>query len=343
MSEPGKFRALVLTETEGKVVPGIETLPDTALPSGGGEGDVTVRVAYSTLNYKDGLILGGLGKLVRRYPHVPGIDFSGTVETSASLRYRPGDPVILTGWRVGESHWGGYAERARVQAEWLVPLPDGLTLKRAMALGTAGFTAMLAVIALEDHGLSPAQNGPVLVTGASGGVGSVAVAVLARLGYKVTAVTGRAANHDYLKALGAADILDRAEIAQIPVRPLASERWLGCVDTVGGTTLANVLTSLRQGGSVAACGNAGGNELPTTVLPFLLRGVNLLGIGSVLVPYEQRVIAWKRLVRDLPMDKLDAMTQTIPLEALPAWGIKILSGSVRGRTVVDMADVGRIT
>jgi acrylyl-CoA reductase (NADPH) len=326
------FRALVLREREvGKVASTIEDLAEDALPPG----DVTVAVQYSTLNYKDGLILQGLGRLVRKYPHVPGIDFAGTVETSASPEFKPGDPVLLTGWRVGELHWGGYAQKARAKAGQLVRLPDGLSAKRAMAIGTAGFTAMLAVMALEDHGLSP-DKGDVLVTGAAGGVGSVAVAVLAKLGYRVAASTGRAETHDYLRGLGAAEIVDRATLAQPPAKPLEAERWAGAVDAVGSITLATILTQLKYGGSVAACGLAGGNDLPTTVIPFLLRGVNLLGIDSVMAPVERRRKAWERLVRDLPMDKLDAMIETVPLADLPGLAPKILKGGIRGRVVVDV-------
>ncbi|MEO5375372.1 MAG: oxidoreductase [Alphaproteobacteria bacterium] len=333
MGEAGNFRALVLRETDGRVSAAVEALVDSALP----EGDVTVRVAYSTLNYKDGMILNGLGRLVRRYPHVPGVDFSGVVEASASPLYRPGDEVILTGWRVGETWWGGYAERARVKADWLVPLPPGMTLRRAMALGTAGFTSMLAVMALEEHGLTPGEDGEVLVTGAGGGVGGVAVALLAALGYRVAASTGRAETHDYLRSLGASLIVDRGAIADAPGKPLLTERWLGCVDSVGGNTLANVLASLRHGGSVAACGNTAGNEFPGSVIPFLLRGVNLLGISSVPVPVPRRVQAWERLARDMPVDLLDRMTAVEPLAALPDLAGRILGGEVRGRIVIDVA------
>jgi acrylyl-CoA reductase (NADPH) len=324
-------KALVLHETDGKVVARIERVAETALPPG----EVTVAVEYSTLNYKDGLILNGLGRLVRKYPHVPGIDFAGTVESSQSGEYKQGDKVILTGWRVGEMQWGGYAEKARVKASQLVTLPDGLTTKRAMAIGTAGFTAMLAVMALEDHGLKPGA-GEVLVTGAAGGVGSVAVTLLAQGGYSVTASTGRPEQHDFLRSLGAAAFLDRAELAKPPSRPLDGERWAGAVDAVGGTTLAALLTQLKYGASVAACGLAGGSDLPATVLPFLLRGVNLLGIDSVMCPLERRRLAWSRLARELPMAKLDALTETVPLAALPEFAAKILKGGVRGRVVVDL-------
>jgi acrylyl-CoA reductase (NADPH) len=325
------FKALLLEEAEGKVSSRITSLPESALPAG----EVTVDVAYSTLNYKDGMILNGIGRLVRKYPHVPGVDFAGTVAQSESPDFKPGDPVILTGWRVGEAQWGGYAGKARVKASYLVKLPEGLTLKRAMALGTAGFTAILAVMALEEHGLKPGQ-GEVLVTGAAGGVGSVATAVLSALGHSVTASTGRASTHDYLRGLGAKMIIDRAELAKAPTRPLDSERWAGAVDAVGSTTLATILTQLRYHASVAACGLAGGNDLPATVIPFLLRGVNLLGIDSVMCELDRRRTAWARLAHDLPMDKLDAMTQTVPLTALPELVKNILKGETRGRIVVDV-------
>jgi acrylyl-CoA reductase (NADPH) len=326
-----EFRALMLREADGKVTASIEKVADGALPPG----DVTVRVAYSTLNYKDGLILNGLGRLVRQYPHVPGIDFAGTVEHSESAEFRPGDQAILTGWRVGEVQWGGYAEKARVTAAHLVKLPDGLTIKRAMAIGTAGFTAMLAIMALEEHGVSPAR-GEVLVTGAAGGVGSIAVAVLTKLGYAVAASTGRPEQGDFLRGLGAQSIVERAALAKPSARPLDSERWAGAVDAVGSTTLATILTQLKYGGSVAACGLAGGNDLPASVIPFLLRAVNLLGIDSVMCPRERRRAAWARLVRDLPMERLDELTTTVSLEALPRAGQEILKGAVRGRIVVDV-------
>lgn len=325
------FKALLLEETGGKVASRIATLDEAQLPPG----EVTVDVAYSTLNYKDGMILNGLGRLVRKYPHVPGVDFAGTVAQSDSSDFKPGDAVILTGWRVGEAQWGGYAQKARVKASYLVKLPKGLTLKRAMALGTAGFTAMLAVMALEDHGLKPGE-GEVLVTGAAGGVGSVATAVLAALGHHVTASTGRAATHDYLRGLGAKTIIDRAELAKPPSRPLDSERWAGAVDAVGSTTLATILTQLRYHASAAACGLAGGNDLPASVIPFLLRGVNLLGIDSVMCAPPRRQAAWARLAQDLPMDKLDSMTETVALSALPDLATRILKGETRGRIVVEV-------
>jgi acrylyl-CoA reductase (NADPH) len=326
-----RFPALVLTEEEGKVASAVREMGTDELPAG----DVTVRVTYSGLNYKDGMIVNGIGRLVRDYPHVPGIDFAGIVETSESDRYKPGDAVVLTGWRVGESYWGGYAGMARVKADWLVPLPDGLTDKRAMAIGTAGFTSMLCVAALEDHGATPAA-GTVLVTGAAGGVGSVAVSILAKLGYTVAASTGREAQHDYLRSLGASEIVNRSELSETSKRPLEAERFAGTVDTVGGTTLARVLAQTKYGGSVAACGLAGGANLETTVLPFLLRGVNLLGIDSVMQPYENRVRIWQRLVEDLPMDRLDALTEEIALGDVPNAASEILKGQVRGRLVVKL-------
>ncbi len=273
------FRALVLHEEAGKLVPHIETVDEARLP----EGEVTVAVEYSSLNYKDAMVLQGQGRLVRNYPHIPGIDFAGTVERSASPEFGPGDPVVLTGWRVGEIHWGGYAEKAQVKAAWLVRRPDGLSALQAMAIGTAGFTAMLAVLALERHGLRP-DNGDVLVTGGGGGVGSVAIALLSALGHRVVAATGRPELRDYLTRLGAADLAARADLAAAPSRPLDRERWAGAVDAVGGTTLATILTQLKYRASVAACGLAGGSDLPATVIPFLLRGVNLLGIELGDVP-----------------------------------------------------------
>jgi acrylyl-CoA reductase (NADPH) len=325
------FRALLLHEESGRVVPRIEVVEEDRLPSG----EVTVAVECSTLNYKDGMILQGIGRLVRSYPHVPGIDFSGTVEQSASPDFKPGDPVILTGWRVGETRWGGYAEKARVPASFLVRRPDGLSARQSMAIGTAGFTAMLSVIALEGHGLVPGA-GDVLVTGAVGGVGSVAVALLSRLGHRVVASTGRPEQRDYLIGLGAADLIDRAALAAPPSRPLDTERWAGAVDAVGGTTLATILTQLKYRASVAACGLAGGSDLSATVIPFLLRGVNLLGIDSVMCPRELRIAAWQRLVHDLPLDKLDRMTETVALSDLPELAPKILGGATRGRIVVEV-------
>lgn len=325
-------RALLLEETEDrKVSAAITDISDDQLP----EGDVTVDVEYSTLNYKDGMVINGIGRLVRSYPHVPGIDFAGTVSASSNPEFKEGDSVVLTGWRVGEMHWGGFAERARVKGDWLVKLPEGLTARQAMGVGTAGFTAMLAILALEDHGLTP-DSGDVLVTGAAGGVGSVAVALLAAKGYSVAASTGRAETHDYLKDLGASSIVDRSEFSEPPSRPLDKERWAGCIDSVGGTTLASVLTQMNYGGSVAAVGLAGGNVLESTVLPFLLRGVNLLGIDSVMCPKPKREAAWARIASDLDKTKLDAMITEAPLGDLPELAKAILKGQTRGRTVIDV-------
>ncbi|MGR3631264.1 MAG: acryloyl-CoA reductase [Limimaricola soesokkakensis] len=327
------FKALLVEKDEaGATHASVQELDDACLP----EGDVTVAVEYSTLNYKDGLCIGPGGGLVRNYPHVPGVDFAGTVEASDDARYKPGDKVILTGWRVGEAHWGGYATRARVKADWLVPLPEGLSTRDAMAVGTAGLTAMLAVMALEAHGLKTGQ-GPVLVTGAAGGVGSVATAILASLGHEVAAVTGRPETEDYLHDLGAASIVPRAELNETTKKPLESERWAGCVDAVGGAMLARVLGQLNHGASVAAVGLAGGADLPAKVIPFLLRGVNLLGIDSVMQPYENRVAAWERIAHELPMEKLRAMIRPARLGDLPELGAEILKGQVRGRVVVDVA------
>jgi len=327
------FKALVVEkDEEGKTHAAVQALEDDRLP----EGEVTVAVDYSTLNYKDGLCIGPGGGLVRHYPHVPGIDFAGTVEASDDARYAPGDKVVLTGWRVGEAHWGGYTQKARVKADWLVPLPAGLDTRQAMAVGTAGLTAMLAVMALEDHGLAPGQ-GPVLVTGAAGGVGSVAVALLAKLGHEVAAVTGRPEQADYLKGLGATEIVPREDLTEVTRKPLESERWAGCVDAVAGAMLGRVLKQMNYGASVAAIGLAGGAAIEGALItPFILRGVNLLGIDSVMQPYDNRVRAWGRIARDLPMDKLEAMIQPATLSDLPGLGADILKGRVKGRVVVDV-------
>ena len=327
------FNALVVNKDEesGKTSAAVEQISTDQLP----EGNVVVNVEYSTVNYKDGLCIGPGGGLVREYPHVPGIDFAGTVESSDDARYNAGDSVVLTGWRVGEVHWGGYAQKARVNANWLVPLPSGLSSRQAMAVGTAGFTAMLAVMALEDHGLKPDQ-GPVLVTGAAGGVGSVATAILANLGYEVAAVTGRPETEDYLRGLGATLIVPREDINETVKRPLERETWAGCVDAVGGDMLARILGQMKYGGSVSAVGLAGGAGLPATVIPFLLRGVNLLGIDSVMQPYDNRLRAWERIAKDLPMDKLEAMIHPATLGDLPALGKDILKGQAKGRVVVDV-------
>ena len=327
------FNALVVNKDEesGKTSAAVEQVSLDQLP----EGNVVVNVEYSTVNYKDGLCIGPGGGLVREYPHIPGIDLAGTIESSDDPRYSAGDSVVLTGWRVGEVHWGGYSQKARVNADWLVPLPSGLSSRQAMAVGTAGFTAMLAVMALEDHGLKPDQ-GPVLVTGAAGGVGSVATAILANLGYEVAAVTGRPETEEYLRSLGATQIVPREVINETVKRPLERETWAGCVDAVGGDMLARVLGQMKYGGSVSAVGLAGGVGLPATVIPFLLRGVNLLGIDSVMQPYENRLRAWERIASDLPMDKLEAMIRPATLGDLPALGKDILKGQVKGRVVVDV-------
>ena len=323
------FRAVRLTEEDRKVSAEIAELEDSELP----EGEVEVGVSYSTLNYKDGMILNGIGRLVRNYPHVPGIDFSGTVSSSTDSRYAEGDRVVLTGWRVGEVHWGGYAEKARVSGDWLVKLPDGLSELQAMSVGTAGLTSMLAMQALEDHGIGSA---PVLVTGAAGGVGSVAVHLLSQAGYKVAASTGRPETSDYLTKLGADEIVSREELSEPPAAPLASERWGGCIDAVGDTTLAHLLTEMQYGTSVAACGLAGGNQLNTTVIPFLLRGVNLIGIDSVRCPFEVRERAWARLDELLDREILSEMTTLVGLADVPELASDILAGRVQGRTVVDV-------
>jgi acrylyl-CoA reductase (NADPH) len=298
------------------------------------DGDVTVRVEWSTLNYKDGLALTGKAPVVRRFPMIAGIDFAGTVEASSHPQWKAGDKVVCTGWGMGETHLGAYAEKARVKGDWLVALPQGLSARDAMAIGTAGFTAMLAVLALEKHGLSP-KSGPVVVTGAAGGVGSVAIAVLSKLGYHVIASTGRASEADYLKHLGAAEIIDRNELSG-SAKPLAKERWAGGVDSVGSTTLANLLSMTRYGGAIAACGLAAGMDLPSSVAPFILRGVCLLGIDSVICPIEPRKAAWQRLASDLDRTKLAEITKEISLAEVSDWGAKILAGAVRGRIVVKI-------
>jgi acrylyl-CoA reductase (NADPH) len=326
------FNALMINKDEesGLASATIEQIGVDQLPAG----DVVVAVEYTTVNYKDGLCLSPKGGgLVRNYPHIGGIDFAGTVESSEDARYKAGDKVVLTGWRVGEVHWGGYAQKARVKADWLVPLPAGLDTLQAMAVGTAGFTAMLSVMALEDHGI---KDGPVLVTGAAGGVGSVATAILAALGHEVAGVTGRPETGDYLKSLGATQIVAREELNEAIKRPMEAETWGGCVDAVGGEMLARVLGQMKYGASVASVGLAGGAALPTTVIPFLLRGVNLLGIDSVMRPYDDRVRAWSRIAKDLPMDKLEAMVQAATMSDLPKLGADILKGQVKGRVVVDV-------
>ena len=325
------FKALLLTKTE---VPApqvaITELDEAQLPAG----DVLVQVSHSTLNYKDALAITGKAPVVRSWPMVPGIDFAGAVLESSDPRYRPGDAVLLNGWGVGESHWGGLAQKVRVKADWLLPLPAGLTAAQAMAIGTAGYTAMLCVMALQRNGLLPAQ-GPVLVTGANGGVGSIAIAVLARLGFEVHASTGRLAEAEHLKALGATDIIDRATL-NTPGKPLQKERWAGAVDSVGSHTLANVCAGIRYGGVVAACGLAQGMDFPSTVAPFILRGVTLAGVDSVMAPHARRAEAWQRLARELPAELLPRNTETIALADAAGVAARLLAGQVRGRVVVDV-------
>lgn len=326
------FRALVLSQGADRKVSGaIETLDDSRLPPG----DVTVAVEYSTLNYKDGLVLTTGGGLVKTWPHVGGIDLAGTVEASDNAGFKPGDKVVLNGWRVGELHWGGYATRARVKGEWLVKLPASISTKHAMAIGTAGYTAMLCVMALEKHGSKPA-SGELLVTGAAGGVGSVAVAILAKLGYSVVAATGRAQEADYLKSLGAVAVMERKELTEAPDRPLLSERFAGVVDTVSGVMLAKALLQVKYGGAAAVCGLAGGATFPGSILPFILRGVTMYGIDSVMLPRGPREEAWRRLATDLPFDKLDRAASEAGLGDLMALAPRILKGEVRGRVVVDV-------
>jgi acrylyl-CoA reductase (NADPH) len=322
------FRAVVLAEKGREPMLGEFAEADLM------DGDVTVRVTHSTVNYKDGLALTGKAPVVRRFPMIPGIDFAGMVESSSHPEYRAGDAVVLNGWGTGETHLGAYAEKSRVRGDWLVKLPDGLTAADAMAIGTAGYTAMLCLMALERHGLGP-ERGPALVTGAAGGVGSVAVALLARKGWHVVASTGRPEEAAYLKGLGAAEILPRSELAE-PGRPLGKERWAAAIDTVGSTTLANALAMCRYGGAVAACGLAGGMDLPASVAPFILRNVALLGVDSVMAPRPLRQEAWARLARELDRDKLAAMTATIPLNRVIQAGHDILAGKVRGRIVVEI-------
>jgi acrylyl-CoA reductase (NADPH) len=299
------------------------------------EGDVTVRVSHSTINYKDGLAVTGKAPVIRRWPMIPGIDFAGKVTRSSHAAFREGDEVLVNGWGLGESHYGGYAQMARVKGAWLLPVPAGLTAFDCMALGTAGYTAMLCVLALEAHAVRP-DSGPVLVTGAAGGVGSVAVAVLSRLGYSVAASTGRPETEDYLRSLGASEIVTRQELSGSP-RPLAKERWAGAVDAVGSTTLANVLASTKYGGTVAACGLAQGMDLPTSVAPFILRGVTLAGIDSVMAPMPKRKEAWDRLASDIDLVKLKAMTETRSVRDVTALAPEILAGRIKGRIVLDVA------
>jgi len=326
------FKAVFAQQIEGKPRISIEQLDRASLPAG----DVLVRVHYSDLNYKDGLAVTSRPGVIRKYPMIPGIDLAGVVEESSSTDWKPGDEVVVTGCGLSETAWGGYAELARVDANWLIRLPKGLTLKQAMAIGTAGFTAMQCVVALERHGVV-AGSGEVLVTGAAGGVGSIAVAILAKLGYRVAASTGRAELGDYLRSLGANEIVDRSTLAAPSKRQMDSERWAGAVDTVGGDTLAAIVRALVANGSVAACGVAGGATINTTVYPFILRGVNLLGINSVYVSRSDRLLIWERLARDLPLPLLDSMTQEAPLEAVFELGEKIIAGAIRGRTVIRVS------
>ncbi len=327
------FRALITEQdADGNAAPRLRTITEKDLPPG----EVTIAVEYSTVNYKDGLaMLPNGGGIVKTWPHVGGVDFAGRVTASADPRYKPGDAVVSTGWRVGEIYWGGYAQMARVKADFLVPLPAGLTTRQTMAVGTAGLTSAFAIMALENQGLAP-DRGEVLVTGAAGGVGSIAVAMLASLGYSVAAVTGRPETAGYLQDLGAARIIPRADLAETVKRPLETETWAGCIDAVGGAMLARILGQMKYGGSVAAVGLAGGAGLPASVIPFLLRGVNLLGIESVMRPYADRILAWDRIARDLPLDKLEAMIHPATLADLPALGAAIIKGGVQGRVVVDV-------
>jgi acrylyl-CoA reductase (NADPH) len=324
------FKAYVIEKSETGTKAALADFDEANLM----DGDVTVRVEYSSLNYKDGLAITGKAPVVRRFPMIAGIDFAGTVEASSHAAWKPGDKVILNGWGCGETHLGAYGEKARVKGDWLVPLPASMRAREAMAIGTAGYTAMLAVMALEGHGLTP-ERGPIAVTGAAGGVGSVAIAILAKRGFSVSAVTGRPDEADYLKSLGASEIVERKELAG-PPKALAKERWAGAIDAVGSATLANLLSTTRYGGAVAACGLAGGMDLPTSVAPFILRGVCLYGIDSVMCPISRRREAWKRLENDLDRQKLAAMTHEIGLSELPEAAASILAGQVRGRIVVKI-------
>lgn len=324
------FRAILIDKDDTGYRASLQTLDEAQLPAG----DVRVRVSHSTLNYKDALAITGQGPVVRQFPMVPGIDLAGVVEESRHPDFKAGDAVLLNGWGVGEGHWGGLAEQARLNGDWLIPLPAGFSAAEAMALGTAGYTAMLAVLALERHGVTP-ERGEVLVTGANGGVGSVAIALLAKLGYRVAASTGRPEEAEYLKSLGAAEIVERASLSE-PGRPLGRERWAGAIDSVGSHTLANVCAGTRYGGCVAACGLAQGMEFPATVAPFILRGVTLAGIDSVMRPRADRLEAWSRLARDLDKRLLAPITRTIGLEEVIPTAGELLAGKVRGRVVVDV-------
>jgi acrylyl-CoA reductase (NADPH) len=324
------FAALLISKTDDGQKVELSQLDESQLP----EGDVLIDVAYSTLNYKDGLAITGRSPVVRKWPMVPGIDLAGTVKESASSEWKPGDQVVLNGWGVGETHWGGLAQKARLKGEWLTPLPKSMTARQAMAIGTAGYTAALCVEALAKHGVTP-DKGEVLVTGATGGVGSVAIALLAKAGFSVAAATGKASEGDYLKTLGAATIVDRAELAA-PGKPMQKERWAGVVDSVGSHTLANACAQTRYGGYVAACGLAQGMDFPASVAPFILRGVSLLGIDSVMAPKAPRTAAWERLGRDLDLSLLDLIAHDIGLKEAPAAAQQLMDGKVTGRYVVDV-------
>jgi len=329
---PETFKALMAREIDGKVVCEFEDLTLDDLP---GDGDALVSVSYSTLNYKDGLaIKGNRGKVMRSLPMVPGIDLSGVVEEPGNSGLKPGDEIVVTGWGLSETTWGGYTQKAKLNSDWLLPLPAGISLQQSMAIGTAGFTAMLSVMALEHMGLEPSQ-GEVLVTGAAGGVGSIAVAILANLGYDVSASTGRAEQHDYLRSLGAKEIVERAELEEEGA-PMRRTRWAGGVDTAGSKILVNSMAQITPNGSIAVCGLAAGSDLPATVIPLILRGVSLLGINSVYVSNEKRQVAWERLTKELPMDLLDSMAEVMPFAELPRLADEILKGQVRGRTVIDL-------
>lgn len=326
------FKGILIEKDEAGYRAAYQSIPEEMLP----EGDVTVAVEWSSLNYKDGLALTGAAPVVRRFPLIPGIDFAGTVLDSQHPDWRPGDKVVLNGWGLGETHSGGLAELARVKGDWLVPLPERFSTREAMAIGTAGYTAMLCVMALEKHGVTPG-DGDILVTGANGGVGSVAIALLAKLGYRVVAATGRLNEADYLRSLGAAEVIDRAELTE-PGRPLGKERWAGVIDTVGSHTLANACATTRYGGAVAACGLAGGMDFPSTVMPFILRGVTLYGIDSVMAPRPLRQQAWTRLAEDLDLGRLGLITREVPLSGVVALGDAFLTGQVRGRILVNILE-----
>ena len=324
------FKALALVEKDDAISPAIAELEESDLP----QGDVLIDVAYSSLNYKDGLVLNGLGGLVKTYPHIPGIDLAGTVATSDHPEFQPGDQVVCTGWRVGEAHWGGYAQKARLKGDWLVKLPSSLTPRTAMGLGAAGLTAVIALAALESHGLNPAK-GEVLITGAAGGVGSCSVLLLSALGYQVAASTGRPELEPYLKDLGAKIIIPRQELSEPSKKPLESARWAACIDSVGGTTLARTLGQMEYGASIAAVGLASGAEFTASVIPFLLRGINILGIDSVFYPAERRATAWERLSTELPLEKIDLICSEASLTDLPQLGKDILEGKVQGRVIIN--------